>query len=61
MYEARPSTCKGYSCATDARIWKDFEKMELNTEWLSENLSGADRPRAVAAVMYQPADARSKT
>lgn len=22
----------------DTRIWKDFEKMELNQEWIEENL-----------------------
>lgn len=35
IYEHRPSVCKKYSCAKDERIWKDFEKMELNHEWIN--------------------------
>lgn len=38
IYKDRPHICRKYSCAEDNRIWKDFEKMELNEEWLSENL-----------------------
>ena len=38
VYNDRPSVCRKYSCAHDKRIWKDFEKMELNTEWIEENL-----------------------
>jgi Fe-S-cluster containining protein len=38
VYNHRPSVCKKYSCAKDQRIWKDFEKMELNQEWINENI-----------------------
>lgn len=38
IYGDRPRVCAVYSCANDKRIWKDFEKMELNQEWLDENL-----------------------
>jgi Fe-S-cluster containining protein len=38
IYHDRPKVCRQYSCATDKRIWKDFEKMEINQEWLDENL-----------------------
>ena len=38
IYDNRPSVCKKYSCANDKRIWKDFEKMELNEEWINENI-----------------------
>jgi Fe-S-cluster containining protein len=38
VYNHRPAVCKKYSCANDQRIWKDFEKFELNTEWIEENL-----------------------
>jgi Fe-S-cluster containining protein len=38
LYESRPSVCKKYSCANDARIWTDFERMILNDKWLEENL-----------------------
>lgn len=50
VYENRPSVCRQYSCAQDERIWKDFEKMTLNEEWISENLH-ASRPRLVMAKM----------
>ncbi len=39
IYENRPSVCRKYSCAKDQRIWKDFDKMELNQEWIEENLN----------------------
>ena len=38
IYKNRPSVCRKYSCARDKRIWKNFEKMELNHEWSEENL-----------------------
>jgi Fe-S-cluster containining protein len=40
IYENRPSVCKYYSCRNDKRIWKDFEKMELNEEWIGQHLQG---------------------
>lgn len=45
VYADRPGICRRYSCANDRRIWKDFEKMELNSEWLDEHLSEATRIR----------------
>jgi Fe-S-cluster containining protein len=39
IYSERPKVCQKYSCTNDERIWKDFEKMELNTEWIQENLA----------------------
>jgi len=39
IYSERPKVCRKYSCANDDRIWKDFEKMELNNEWIQENLT----------------------
>lgn len=39
VYENRPSVCKKYSCANDNRIWKDFDNMILNQEWIDEHLS----------------------
>jgi hypothetical protein len=35
VYADRPAICGRWSCANDRRIWKDFERMELNGEWLS--------------------------
>ena len=33
--------CRRYSCAGDRRIWRDFEGMVLNQEWIDANLGGA--------------------
>lgn len=41
IYSDRPSVCKKYSCANDERIWKDFENMVLNEQWIEEHLSGS--------------------
>jgi Fe-S-cluster containining protein len=38
VYDDRPSICRKYSCAGDSRIWKDFDNMILNQEWIDENL-----------------------
>ena len=38
VYNDRPKVCSKYSCATDKRIWKDFDNMVLNTEWIENNL-----------------------
>lgn len=35
VYDHRPGVCRGYSCAGDERIWKDFDNMVLNDEYLS--------------------------
>ena len=42
IYDERPGVCRRYSCAGDTRIWKDFEGMVLNQEWIDENLSARD-------------------
>jgi len=56
IYAERPVPCRRYTCATDDRIWKDFEKMELNHEWLAENLSES-RPRLRHAMLTAPTGA----
>ena len=38
IYNDRPKICRKYTCADDKRIWTDFEKMELNSDWLDTNL-----------------------
>ena len=55
IYADRPAICRTYSCANDKRIWKDFEKMELNTEWLEKHLGPSSGPRLVGALMQNPA------
>jgi Fe-S-cluster containining protein len=29
-YDQRPVTCRGYDCSSDDRIWRNFEKKEIN-------------------------------
>ncbi len=50
IYANRPHVCRIYSCANDERIWKDFERMELNDEWIAANLHVAG-PRVVQSSM----------
>jgi hypothetical protein len=45
--------CRGYSCANDPRIWKDFERMELNAEWITANLSEQERPHVTGIFMHE--------
>lgn len=52
VYEDRPGICKKYSCAKDTRIWKDFDNMVLNQEWIDENL-GEKTFRLVSMSMEQ--------
>ncbi|MCB9235287.1 MAG: YkgJ family cysteine cluster protein [Bacteroidia bacterium] len=54
VYADRPQVCRKYTCYKDSRIWKDFEKMELNAEWLEANLQGT-RPRMTEARMSKVA------
>ena len=39
VYTDRPGVCRRYSCANDTRIWKDFDNMVLNEDWIRGNLS----------------------
>lgn len=43
IYADRPGVCRRYNCTNDTRIWKDFENMELNEEWIRENLQNRSR------------------
>jgi hypothetical protein len=40
VYEHRPAICRRWSCAGDERIWKDFDGMVLNDEWINAHLGG---------------------
>jgi Fe-S-cluster containining protein len=42
VYNDRPKVCSGYSCAKDERIWKDFDNMILNEEWIEANLNAGE-------------------
>jgi len=61
IYDSRPGICRSYSCAHDKRIWKDFERMELNREWLDGNLSGATTPKMTGAILYHITPANINT
>jgi Fe-S-cluster containining protein len=54
IYHDRPGVCRTYSCANDGRIWKDFEAMELNEEWIAEHLSDPSSPLARGIFMREP-------
>jgi len=43
IYDERPSVCRKYTCVTDSRIWKDFDAMIPNTEFLDAHLTKAAR------------------
>jgi len=51
IYNNRPGVCRHYSCAEDDRIWKDFDKMELNIEWISANLPPGSPERLLGTLM----------
>lgn len=50
VYGARPQVCRSYSCAEDDRIWKDFDRMILNQDWIDQNLV-PERPHLIATRM----------
>jgi Fe-S-cluster containining protein len=58
IYEERPAPCRQYSCADDARIWKDFDAMVINQEWIDEALGTGPGPVEVFMTAAE-ADSRS--
>ena len=34
IHADRPSLCRRFDCRTDGRVWKDFEQMIPNAEWI---------------------------
>lgn len=50
VYQNRPRVCRSYSCENDERIWKDFDKMILNQEWIDQNLQ-PERPYLISIRM----------
>ena len=50
VYQNRPRVCRGYSCEKDERIWKDFDRMILNQEWIDQNLQ-PERPHLIGIRM----------
>jgi len=56
-YADRPQVCRHYDCTHDTRIWKDFDALALNTEWIAEHLKARAGPRAIRIFMHPPGDA----
>jgi len=54
VYADRPLVCRQYSCDQDPRIWKDFDRMELNQEWIDRYLQEGSSPRLLVALMHPP-------
>ena len=55
VYDDRPGVCRRYSCARDTRIWKDFDNMVLNQEWIDGHRAQRDlRIEAVVPSMEAP-------
>ena len=48
VYHDRPAICRKYTCEKDTRIWKDFENMVLNEEFLAEHMANTGAIRFVA-------------
>ena len=44
IYTDRPLSCRQYSCKDDSRIWKDFDKMIPNEEYVN-HFGGPDDPK----------------
>lgn len=59
IYVDRPTVCRRYNCAHDSRIWKDFEKMELNVEWIEKNLSVLKGLHLTGCMMQRPENIKS--
>jgi Fe-S-cluster containining protein len=56
VYEDRPGVCRNYSCAGDTRIWKDFDGMVLNQQWIDEHLVSRDLHVAAVVPPMDPSD-----
>jgi Fe-S-cluster containining protein len=55
VYENRPGVCRRYTCFGDKRIWKDFDNMVLNQEWIDEHVGGHDlHVHTVLPNMHEP-------
>ncbi len=51
VYADRPGVCRTYSCEDDTRIWRNFDRMELNNDWLDVHVYQRPEPRRVEAAM----------
>jgi Fe-S-cluster containining protein len=60
IFEDRPALCRRFDCRTDGRVWKDFEGMVPNTEWIDGIVASSQRvvvkPRAPLPVVQVTSD-----
>lgn len=43
IFSDRPALCRRFDCRTDGRVWKDFEAMIPNSEWIEGVVSNHER------------------
>ncbi len=43
IFEDRPALCRRFDCRTDGRVWKDFEGMVPNSEWIDGIVASSQR------------------
>lgn len=43
IFEDRPALCRRFDCRTDGRVWKDFEGMVPNREWIDGIVASSQR------------------
>ncbi|MGQ0678823.1 MAG: YkgJ family cysteine cluster protein [Actinomycetota bacterium] len=65
IFEDRPALCRRFDCRTDGRVWKDFEAMVPDAEWIESIVTNHQRvvlrsPLPVVQVTSQSADPPSE-
>ncbi len=43
IFEDRPALCRRFDCRTDGRVWKDFDGMVPNSEWIDGVVANSQR------------------
>jgi Fe-S-cluster containining protein len=43
IFEDRPALCRRFDCRTDGRVWKDFDAMVPNREWIDGIVASSQR------------------
>ena len=43
IFEDRPALCRRFDCRTDGRVWKDFDAMIPNTDWIEGIVASSQR------------------
>lgn len=60
VFEDRPALCRRFDCRTDGRVWKDFDAMIPNSEWISGIVGNSQRvvarPKAALPLVQVTSD-----